>query len=125
MLVFCNPRVNLWDRPPRPEAKLLENAGALEAASRAARHGSLQGLDAAHVPAVLVHKVPVPSECLGEDYTATELLYFKDRYDYLIHHQFDAKFEVRPKIMRHLCRRSDDQHCPFTVIWNAFFLASL
>jgi len=43
------------------------------------------------MPAMIIHDVQVPDHCENEDYSATELLYRTDAYEYLLNAHLTTK----------------------------------
>jgi len=116
--------VNLLDRLPGADAKVLGTAAALKIAPPSSGLKSLSGLVSKCMPALVLHDVSVASSCVNEDYPAMELLYNTDAYEYLLYPHFAAKGVYHPKFMRQLC--SDDRGAPrrLVVLWNARFVSA-
>lgn len=122
--VANRPRVNLYDRAPGPNAVLLGSASALKIAPPSPGLQQLGDLVTKHMPAVQIHAVDVPADCLDKDYSALDLLYHTDAYSYLLDEHFHSKRESIPRTMRHLCFSSDGSHRRLVVIWNARFVSA-
>lgn len=118
------PRVNLCDRPPGPDAKVLGTASVLQVASPSSGLEQLGALVSEHMPALIIHGVDVAAHALDHDYDALELLYFTDAYQHLLDDHFYSKQVNLPRTMRHLCRAPDGAHRRLVVAWNARFVSA-
>lgn len=77
------------------------------------------------MPAIMVHDVDVSDGMLDADYTAMELLYYTDAYQYLIRTHFNARAINHPRTMRHLCQDRDGAHRRLVVLWSGFCLSAV
>jgi len=83
--------VTLWDRRPGDGVRQLGRAAALKMASLCSGLKSLGGLVSKHMPAMNIHDVQVPDHRKNEDYSAMELLYQTDAYEYLLNAHLTTK----------------------------------